>query len=133
MPDSQAKARVLLVEDDRDIRDTVNEVLEDEGYCVTGAEDGLRALDELRRAPVLPDLIILDLMMPNMDGFQFREEQCKDARYAAIPVAVLSADANVAEKAAKLKVAGFMQKPLEVDALLELVEQALRDGAHGCV
>src|SRR5690349_16993945 len=90
--------RVLVVDDDADIRETVSLILEDEGYEVQSAQDGAAALGVLRAGP-LPDVILLDLMMPVMNGWQFREQQTRDPRLAAIPVVVLSADSSLRDKA----------------------------------
>lgn len=126
MPDGSAKGHILVVEDDHDIRETVSEVLQDAGYSVAEAEDGLRALEYLDGSRAAPDMILLDLMMPNMNGFQFREAQLKDPRLAAIPVAVLTADGNVGDKAASLGADGFARKPLTIAALLDLVSRVMR-------
>jgi CheY-like chemotaxis protein len=122
-------ARILVVEDDRDIRESVVEVLEDEGHVVTAAADGREALDLLHSASPPPDLILLDLMMPVMSGYQFREEQLKLPALAAIPVLVVTADVNARAKLESLKAAGFVQKPLKIQPLLDLIEQLLAGSA----
>lgn len=125
MSEPKKRPSILIVEDDRDIRESLAEVLEDEGYSVASAADGLRALEYLSAEAEKPDLILLDLMMPNMNGFQFREEQLKSAEHARIPVAVLSADSDPNERAGDLNVAGYVKKPLKINALLELVRGIL--------
>src|SRR5438270_7170536 len=102
---------ILLVEDDAATREALALILGTEGYRVTGAANGAEALGVLRSAPP-PDLILLDLMMPIMDGWQFRREQVRDAALSAIPVVVLSADGNVQQKASALHAAGYLQKPV---------------------
>src|SRR5688572_27353229 len=82
---------ILLVEDDNDVREAIAEGLEDAGYQVFAAENGQEALDYLGSAPQLPSLILLDLMMPTMDGWQFHEQLSHHPRCAHIPVVVLSA------------------------------------------
>lgn len=119
---------VLLVEDDRDIREAVLEALEDEGYSATGAIDGLDALATLRRSEMLPDLILLDLMMPRMNGTEFQAEMAKDADWSSVPIIVLSAHAQVGAKAAAMGAAGFLKKPVKLGALFELVTRVLSDG-----
>jgi CheY-like chemotaxis protein len=119
------RGHILVVEDDRDIRESVTEILEEQGYGVSVAGDGAQALHILAAEPRKPDLILLDLMMPNMNGFQFREEQLKSEAHSKIPVAVLTADGGAREKAAKLKVDAFVKKPLGIRPLLELVERLL--------
>jgi CheY-like chemotaxis protein len=117
------KRHVLVVEDDRDIRESVVEILTDEGYDVSAAGDGRQALDLLETAAPRPNLILLDLMMPVMNGFQFREEQLKRPELAAIPVLVVTADVNARAKAEALGAAGFVQKPLKIQPLLDIIEE----------
>ncbi len=119
-------AHILLVEDDRDLRDSMMEALEADGYSVATACDGLHALEYLRECVVKPHLILLDLNMPNMDGFEFRKEQLGRTEHAAIPVAVLTADSHVRGKAASMNAAGFLRKPVKVAMLRELVARLLR-------
>jgi len=116
------KGHLLIVEDDFDIRDTLTQILEEEGYRVAGASNGQEALDLLKTGAA-PSLILLDLMMPVMNGWQFRSEQLKDPRFAGIPVIVISADAAVHEKVGALGAAAVMKKPIQLEGLLELVAQ----------
>ena len=101
--------RILVVEDDGDVREALVQLLEFEGYRVTSATNGRDAIDQLR-AGAAPNLILLDLMMPVMDGPQFRAAQLGDPGLAAIPVIVLSAHSAGREKAAQLG-APAMQRP----------------------
>jgi CheY-like chemotaxis protein len=112
-------AHILVVEDDRDIRESLVEVLEDAGYRVSSAGDGRQALEVLEAAPERPALILLDLMMPVMNGFQFREEQLARPHLAEVPVLVITADANAKARAGILKAAGLLQKPVKIQPLLE--------------
>ncbi|MDB4986969.1 MAG: response regulator [Myxococcaceae bacterium] len=114
---------VLLVEDDLDIAEAILDVLMDEGYEVAHATNGREALELLHSQPA-PAVILLDLMMPEMDGPEFRAEQLSDARYAKIPVVVLSADRLIAEKAHALGVWGFVVKPLQPEQLLSIIERS---------
>lgn len=116
------RALILVVEDDSDIRDSVVEVLEDEGYRVLSAADGHQALLVLEGLPEPPALILLDLMMPIMNGFQFREEQLKNPALASVPVVVVTADVNAKSKADTLRAAAFVQKPLKIQTLLDIIE-----------
>ncbi len=125
---NQPKAQVLVVEDDRDIRESLVEVLEDHGFSVAQAGDGREALEVLGGDSPKPDLIVLDLMMPNMNGFQFREAQLEVAAYAAIPIIVITADGNAKEKAAQLQANGFVRKPFRIQPFLEVVRQVLAGG-----
>lgn len=122
---TRASARLLVVEDDRDIRDAVVEILQDEGYEVAAASDGQEALDHLRSGAPRPDLILLDLMMPVMSGYQFRQEQLAIPELASIPVLVITADVNARAKVESLKAAGFVQKPLKIQPLLGRVAELL--------
>jgi CheY-like chemotaxis protein len=114
--------RILVVEDDELIRDSLVEFLDEQGYQAMGANDGLDALDKLRAGDPHPCVIVLDLMMPNMDGKAFREEQLRDPELSPIPVIVLSAYHDVAKSARELDVAHFLAKPLKLPALLQLVQ-----------
>src|SRR4029077_365842 len=121
--------RILFVEDDRDLRDSVTEVLEQAGYAVTPARDGAHALACLRRIPERPDLILLDVQMPNMDGFEFRRQQMRSPEHAGIPVAGITADESAKDKMASLGLEEFLRKPITIAALLELTTRVL--GAFG--
>src|SRR4051794_19279392 len=99
---------ILLIEDDGDTRDAMTLVLEGVGYKVESVTNGQEALDQLRAAAPPPCLILLDLMMPVMDGWQFRDEQQRDNSLSTIPVIVVSADGNVDRKAAALGAAGYL-------------------------
>ena len=110
---------VLLAEDDDDLRDATMETLEDAGYRAVAVSNGSEALSFLREAAQLPSLILLDLMMPVMDGWQFREAQRDDPRIAAIPVVILSA---MAEKPTMADVE-YLQKPTKAPPLIAMVAQ----------
>jgi CheY-like chemotaxis protein len=112
--------RILIIEDDPDVRVTLVDLLEDAGYPVDCAANGQEALDHLRRG-TLPSVILLDLMMPVMDGWEFRREQRRDPRVANVPVIVLSALDRT--RVGDLGEAAFMKKPLDFDRLLELVRR----------
>jgi CheY-like chemotaxis protein len=122
-PTTETGGTVLLVEDDEDIRSSIAEVLADEGFDVVGAADGDEALRYLRAAAELPRLILLDLMMPVMDGWAFRAAQLDDERLAKIPVVILSAAADVRRHAAQLRVNEYLVKPLDVPLLLNTIER----------
>ena len=104
---------VLVVEDDPLIRGAMQMVLEWEGYRVAWAANGRQALDLLRSGEQ-PSCILLDLMLPVLDGWTFREEQLRDPALAAIPVVVVSA----ADRAACLQASGHVQKPFQPEELL---------------
>jgi CheY-like chemotaxis protein len=115
--------RVLVVEDDLEIRETLIEVLGEHGYEVVGAADGQEALSALRAGGAQPCLILLDLMMPRMDGRAFREAQVADAALASIPVVVLSAYHDVAENARDMRAAEHLRKPVRLAELLRIMRQ----------
>ncbi|HWO14413.1 MAG TPA: response regulator [Polyangiaceae bacterium] len=114
---------VLVVDDDEDIRLAMYDTLEAEGYQVLLAEDGQDALTKLRSASEPPSLILLDLMMPNLDGSGFCAEQQGDPGLAGIPVVIVSADSHVKQKAAALGVAGSLVKPVRIADLLATIER----------
>src|SRR5207247_5367808 len=93
---------------------------EDAGYDVVCAGEGREALARVRASPP-PSLILLDLMLPVMDGFEFRVQQMQDPDIASIPVIVFSCGGDLQEKVAPLRVAACLRKPVDVDALLELI------------
>src|SRR5258706_7308950 len=114
--------RLLLVEDDGELRSSLSELLLSDGYDVVQASNGSEALDRLRTTPT-PDLILLDLMMPVKDGWQFRVEQKRDPALAAIPVVALSADDT--PKAAAIDAEAYIRKPFLYPALAETVRRIL--------
>ncbi|MCW8138221.1 MAG: response regulator transcription factor [Planctomycetota bacterium] len=118
---------LLLVEDDADIREDLAELLTDEGYEVETAPDGRAALAALRRRAGW-GLVLLDLMMPVMDGWAFRRAQLGDPALAAIPVVVISGAADLAGTARALGVAEAVQKPFELDALLAAIRRHAAPG-----
>lgn len=123
-PPSPANAkpapRVLIVEDDADIRETLGELLRTEGYETAAAANGLEALAAARRVP--PDLIVLDLMMPVMDGWKFRAEQRQDPVLAAIPVIAISASAG----SRTIDADTYLAKPFSLDRFVEEVARLRR-------
>src|SRR5436309_7730041 len=108
---------VLIIEDDPELREALSGLLSSEGYAVTTATDGQAGLDRLR-APPRPSLVLLDLMLPHMDGFEFRVRQLEDPELAAIPVIVLSGGADVEQKAAPLGVVASLTKPVDFERLV---------------
>jgi len=112
---------VLVVEDDRDCLDAVCELLRFEGYRTVAATSGREALDYLR-GPERPELL-LDLMMPVMSGWQLLASLRQTAGLAAVPVVLLSADADLKQRARELGVAGYVRKPVDVETLLNVVRR----------
>src|SRR5579871_3460002 len=110
---------ILLIEDDSDIRGALKELLETEGYGIVATENGRSALERLCSG-ARPDLIILDLRMPVMDGWEFRTLQKADPTLADIPIIALSADGS--PKAAAIDAHAYLRKPVSADALLAAID-----------
>ena len=119
---SDSAARILVVEDDADLGETVCEVLTMSGYEAIHAVDGVAALEALGEG-VLPDLILLDLMMPRMDGWAFRDAQLRDKKIKDIPVVVLSAMGEIRKP---IKADQLLRKPVAPETLLETIENFVR-------
>jgi CheY-like chemotaxis protein len=113
---------VLIVEDDADLREMMAQLLTLEGYHIDTAANGREALEYLNEAP-RPDVILLDLMMPIMDGWEFRRRQQNDPALADVPVIVLTALDQAQARANDLNGVDFLKKPLDFDRLLELVRR----------
>jgi CheY-like chemotaxis protein len=117
-------ALVVVVDDDFDIRAMLTMVLEIEGYRVLAAANGRDALEKLRDRPS-PSLIVLDLMMPVMNGAQFRAAQRSSPELAAVPVVVLTGDGATAEMSATLDACAWLRKPIKLDTLLTTIRRCL--------
>jgi CheY-like chemotaxis protein len=115
-------AKILLIEDERDQREALCEVLSFHGYEVQCVANGSEALELMRHSESLPGLILLDLMMPVMNGWEFRAEQRKDRALAEVPVVIISALGDTAQKAIQDGAAAFLLKPLHWQALRLVVE-----------
>ena len=114
---------ILLIEDDNSIREAIQFVLDSEGYQIAVARDGEEGMSMLHN-DLKPDVIILDIMMPVMNGFEFRKAQLNDPQLASIPTIALSADRNFHQQTHS----GFqsvLKKPVELDDLLQSIESAL--------
>ena len=118
-------ATILLIEDDEPIRDSLLELLTSEGYIVNPAANGAEALKTIRNGQV-PHLILLDLMMPEMDGFQFRTIQLADDRIAGIPVVVMSAYGDVDKNRETLRVQAYLKKPIDIEETLDVIKRWCR-------
>lgn len=117
---------VLVVDDDAAVRGMTESLLTEHGYDVLIAADGRDAIDRIHER--CPDLIVLDLNMPRMDGWQFRTEQrfFTEARLAAVPVVLMTGAEDAANEALKLHAAGLVKKPIDPDDLLDTVSSAVR-------
>ena len=114
---------VLLVEDDREVREMLEMLLRLEKYEVKSAENGQQALDMMRQR--LPCAVLLDLMMPVMDGWEFRRRQLEDPALAAVPVLCITAGSDPVEVSGRLGVP-CLPKPLDSTRLLIEVGQRCR-------
>jgi len=113
---------ILVVEDDDDVRGALAAVLAARGYPVVEADNGRTALQHLRtKGPFC--MILLDLFMPDMNGWAFREEQTRDPEIAAVPVVVITADTSAAERISGDGIIGAMTKPVEFERLLAMIGQ----------
>lgn len=118
----ERRPRILAIDDDAGFREGLADVLGDFGYSVRAAASGREALDVLRNEP-RPDVILLDLRMPDMDGRRFREEQSRDAALSAIPLVVVSGSRDVEREGRSLGADAILPKPFRVRSLLESIDR----------
>jgi len=111
---------VLVVDDQEDARASLAEILGMEGYAVATAADGQEALDYLRNNPP-PSVILLDLMMPRMNGWEFRRRQLADPALAQAPVVIVSGADLTEQNQSMLQAASYFVKPIRIDELLDAV------------
>jgi CheY-like chemotaxis protein len=116
---------VMVVEDDDDIRETMEQVLDDHDIPVMSAANGAIALAQLRAAAEPPCVILLDMMMPVMDGREFRTRQQADPALAHIPVVVVSAHVTGDRAAAEMQADGYLKKPCDLATLLAEINRFL--------
>jgi DNA-binding response OmpR family regulator len=114
---------ILIVDDDPGIQESLEAILTEEGFRVITASDGLDALDKLSRE--MPGVVLLDLVMPRMDGYAFAEELRSRGLRAQLPIIVLTADGRAEEKASRLQADDHLAKPFDVDELLQKVTRLL--------
>jgi CheY-like chemotaxis protein len=112
---------VLLIEDDEDIRDVFGEALRAAGHEVVVAATGRQGLRHLRTTPHAPGVLLLDLMLPDMNGAELVAEVRQDPRWAELPVVVISASGKMARARIGIDVAAVLMKPVELDDLLSTV------------
>jgi CheY-like chemotaxis protein len=113
---------VLIVEDDQLLRSVVAGILSQEAYSVAEACDGFAALDQLREVGT-PGLMLLDLMMPRMNGWELRERMLADPAWAGVPVVVMTAHSSATNDHERLQVQGWLHKPVRYEHLLRMVGQ----------
>jgi CheY-like chemotaxis protein len=119
--------RILVVDDEEPLRNTLTEALELEGYAVRSASNGAEACELVRH--FRPSAIVLDLMMPVMNGWEFLEHCRRDTDCSATPVLVISAHSKLPQEAANLGVKACIAKPFDLDVLLGAVDRIVRTAA----
>lgn len=125
-----AGSTILVVDDDRDVNESVADALEAEGYRVCQAGGGREALRMLIDEHLRPALILLDLMMPEMDGWGFRAEQLKVPEIAAIPVVLFTASSIPEPQTKELDVAALLRKPIRLEQLLAAIVRVEERGVQ---
>ena len=118
---------ILVVDDDTDLRSLISDLLTGRGYTVVQASNGAEALNYLQSADPLPCLILLDMTMPVMNGWEFLRARLRDPALAPIPVVVISAFRALAESVAALGVQEELPKPIDPKHLVTLVQQYCPD------
>jgi CheY-like chemotaxis protein len=114
---------ILIVDDDVGIRQLLTVFLTHKDYRSVAVANGAEALSYLQQPDQFPQLILLDLMMPVMDGAAFRQAQQQDPRLARIPVVLMSAVEDIEEQAPRLQISASVPKPVDFELLLSVVEQ----------
>jgi CheY-like chemotaxis protein len=113
---------ILIVEDDSALREALAQVLSDEGYELFSARDGLEAVNCLKKGN-RPDVILLDLSMPVVNGWEFRMFQKRDPELARIPVVLITAGGYSREEVAWLEPSALIPKPVDLDVLLAVIRR----------
>ena len=118
-----AERTILLVEDDRDIAESIADLLQEHGISAQFAANGHHAVQYLQDAIQLPRLILLDLMMPGMGGAEFRRLQLSRPEWASISTLIMSADPSVSDPGSNKRVPadGYLPKPINADSVLKAV------------
>ena len=116
---------VMIVDDDNDIRESLADALTEEGYLVVQARHGAEALEHLRAAQALPAVILLDLMMPVMDGAEFRERQRHDPHLSTVPVVLITAGVTAKSQAESMDVAACVIKPVKLATLIDTITSVI--------
>jgi CheY-like chemotaxis protein len=119
---------LLVVDDDTDLREALEEVLRDAGFIVLGASNGREALEVLARARPLPGLVLLDMMMPVLDGLGFAKEMHAVPEWKHLPIVIFSASAGNAATAQEVGACAYLRKPVDVEVLVDTVGQHLLRG-----
>lgn len=115
--------RILVIEDDVDIREAIEQILKLENFEVSSAQHGQEGLDYLRASQPLPDVILLDLMMPVKNGYEFLKEKRLDSRLSSVPVVVMTA--NQMQQDCPEGAIAFLRKPVNIDELVETLNESM--------
>ncbi len=118
----RAIKKILIIEDDHAISEILGEVFTEMGHEIEFAFNGKEGIDHLINNPALPDLIILDLFLPVMNGTEFRMRQLQIPYLAKIPVVAMSADCCIKQRCGPLRLKNFLKKPFHLDDLLHVME-----------
>jgi CheY-like chemotaxis protein len=121
---------VLVIEDDPGVQQLLTAYLQLEGFSVTTAGNGAEGLERMRQAR--PCLVLLDLMMPVMDGEQFRKAQLEEPELAEVPIVCISAIYDARQRAERLRAAGCINKPFDMDEVISVVRERCLDRTLGC-
>jgi CheY-like chemotaxis protein len=123
------KADILIIEDDNDIRESLADFLEYEGYTIVGAKNGKEGLEYLlNKDSDLPSLILLDLMMPVMDGKTFLKKLRSDHPHIQVPIVILSA---ILDPSVGKQVDAYMRKPVNLDDVIDKAQQFIKKEGTG--
>ena len=117
------KKLILIVDDDQGIRDALSELFEMEGYGVKVASNGEEGLAVLRAMDPEPDLVLLDLMMPSVDGLEFRQRQMNENLRTHVPVVLMSADGQIEKKRLRSGVTDHLRKPMDISQVMDVVRR----------
>ena len=125
------KGTILYVEDNKDNRNLVRRVLEVEGYAVTEAKDAAQALDRITTGPV--DLILMDINMPDMDGYSLTAKIKSMPSYSNVPIVAVTANVMRGDRERSLEAGcdGYIQKPIDIDTLAQQIERFLTRNTNG--
>ncbi len=117
------KKFIFIIEDSKEIQNLIGDLYFDKGYKLERASNGIEALEKLRNITELPSLILLDIGMPLMDGFQFRAEQEKDSVLTEIPVVILTGDLEAEAQSIRMGAHGHIKKPFSARNLYTTVDK----------
>jgi CheY-like chemotaxis protein len=120
------KKSIFFIEDDASIREICVFVLEQYGYQVQVAKNGIEAQNLLQKLKTLPNLIILDVSMPVMNGLKFREWQLECLRISQVPTIIMSADTDIKKISQTMRADGFLKKPFDIEDLIFVIEKLIK-------